>query len=77
MTPSPSRLRVPVPDETAAHDDEVRRVVDELDGLAERPVAEHVAVFEEVHAALSRALTDGPDGVDGAPAAAGGAPGRA
>ena len=32
-----------------------------LDGLAERPLAEHVAVFEDLHAALSDALA-GPSG---------------
>jgi hypothetical protein len=33
-----------------------------LDGLADRPLTEHVAVFEQVHAALGRALADGADG---------------
>jgi len=33
-----------------------------LDGLADRPLAEHVAVFEQVHAALGWALADGADG---------------
>ena len=43
-----------------------------LDGLADRPLAEHVAVFEQVHAALGHALADGAV-ADGAP----GTPGRA
>jgi hypothetical protein len=43
-----------------------------LDGLANRPLAEHVAVFEQVHAALGHALADGAV-ADGAP----GTPGRA
>jgi hypothetical protein len=30
-----------------------------LDRLAERPIAEHVAVFERVHAALGEALAAG------------------
>jgi hypothetical protein len=30
-----------------------------LDGLADRPLAEHVAVFEQMHAALGGALADG------------------
>ncbi|MBW0103909.1 hypothetical protein [Pseudonocardia sp. KRD291] len=33
----------------------------DLDGLAERPVGEHVAVFERVHAALGEALTAGSE----------------
>jgi hypothetical protein len=33
-----------------------------LDGLAERPLVEHVAVFEQVHIALGLALADGADG---------------
>jgi hypothetical protein len=33
-----------------------------LHGLADRPLTEHVAVFEQVHAALGRALADGADG---------------
>ena len=31
-----------------------------LDGLADRPLAEHVAAFERVHAALAGALGTGP-----------------
>jgi len=30
-----------------------------LDGLDDRPLAEHVAVFEQVHVALGAALADG------------------
>jgi hypothetical protein len=54
--------QLPRPD---ADDAEVRPHVDvaqalsALDGLAERPLAEHVAVFERVHAALGSALADG------------------
>jgi hypothetical protein len=34
----------------------------DLDAVADRPVAEHVAAFERVHAALGEALADGrPD----------------
>jgi hypothetical protein len=33
--------------------------VAELDGLADRPPAEHVAVFERIHAALGDALAAG------------------
>ena len=36
----------------------VQRALAPLDGLAERPPAEHVAVFEELHTALSDALAD-------------------
>ena len=34
----------------------VQRAFAPIDGLAERPLAEHVAVFEELHTALSDAL---------------------
>ncbi|MCO1660767.1 hypothetical protein [Pseudonocardia humida] len=34
----------------------VERAVAALDGLADRPLAEHVEVFERVHAALGEAL---------------------
>jgi hypothetical protein len=34
-----------------------------LDGLAERPLAEHVEAFERVHTALSDALAAGTSGV--------------
>ncbi|WP_214407510.1 hypothetical protein [Pseudonocardia lacus] len=34
----------------------VERAMTALDGLADRPLAEHVAVFERVHAALGEAL---------------------
>jgi hypothetical protein len=37
----------------------VRAAVACLDGLDERPLTEHVAVFEEVHAALGVALAAG------------------
>lgn len=30
-----------------------------LDGLADRPLAEHVEVFERIHTALGNALADG------------------
>ncbi|OLT15393.1 hypothetical protein BJF78_01180 [Pseudonocardia sp. CNS-139] len=33
-----------------------------LDGLAGRPLAEHVEAFERVHAALTDALAGGPSG---------------
>jgi hypothetical protein len=34
----------------------VERAMTALDGLADRPLAEHVEVFEQVHAALGEAL---------------------
>jgi hypothetical protein len=40
---------------------EVDAVLASLDGLAETPVAEHVAVFEHAHERLRRAL-DAPSG---------------
>ncbi len=40
----------------------IRRALAELDGLAGRPLAEHVAVFEGIHGALSDALAAGSAG---------------
>jgi len=40
-------------------DDAVDEALRELDGLAERPVREHVAVLEAVHGALSDRLAEG------------------
>jgi hypothetical protein len=67
-TPDPRVLAASPPDTAVTGAHELDGVVAELDRLAERPLTEHVAVFEQVHAALSRALADGPP-VDGAPAA--------
>lgn len=39
----------------------VRRALVPLDGLVERPLAEHVELFEDLHAALTEALA-GPTG---------------
>ena len=52
----PTTLRGPTPEEA------VDAALAALDGVAARPLAEHVAVFEQVHAALGRALADGADG---------------
>jgi hypothetical protein len=52
----PRPLRGPSPEQA------VDAALTALDGLADRPLAEHVAVFEQVHAALGRALADGADG---------------
>jgi len=52
--PADPRLpRGPAPDEA------VEAALAALDGLTDRPLAEHVAVFEQVHAALGHALADG------------------
>jgi hypothetical protein len=40
----------------------VERAVAVLDGLADRPVGEHVEAFERVHSALSDALAAGSSG---------------
>jgi hypothetical protein len=40
----------------------VERAVAALDGLDERPLAEHVQVFEQLHTALSDALAAGSSG---------------
>ena len=49
----PRTLRGPAPEEA------VDAALAALDGLDERPLAEHVAVFEQVHVALGAALADG------------------
>lgn len=44
-------------------------VLHSLDGLADKPVGDHVAVFEQAHETLRAALTDAatrPDGPAGA-----------
>jgi hypothetical protein len=64
----PRTPEAPAPEKDAAGDQELDRAVAELGGLDERPLTEHVAVFEQMHAALGRALADGLP-VDGAPAA--------
>jgi hypothetical protein len=45
---------------------EVDRVVASLDGLDERPVSEHVAVFEAAHDTLRNALADAGNDASGA-----------
>lgn len=40
---------------------EVSDAVEALDGLDDRPVAEHVAVYERLHTVLGEALSAGPD----------------
>jgi hypothetical protein len=40
----------------ATPDEAVRAALAALDGLADRPLAEHVAVFEVIHSALGDAL---------------------
>jgi hypothetical protein len=52
----PRTLQGPSPEEAVA------AALTALHGLADRPLTEHVAVFEQVHAALGRALADGADG---------------
>jgi len=52
MTPFPR----PGMDDDAIARREVTDALAELDRLADRPLAEHVAVFERVHTALGEAL---------------------
>ncbi len=40
----------------------IERALAELEGLADRPLAEHVTVFEGIHGALSDALAAGAAG---------------
>lgn len=56
----------PPPDDTGERTLESLRTdvadaVDALEGLEERPVAEHVAVYERLHTVLGDALSAGPD----------------
>lgn len=64
LPPRPTDPRAPRSAEPVDTDpaQAVDRVLVELDGLAERPLAEHVAVFERVHAALGDALAAGAAG---------------
>ncbi|MGI5131498.1 hypothetical protein ACQEVB_32155 [Pseudonocardia sp. CA-107938] len=48
----------PLPDDGHS----VARALAGLDGLAERPLAEHVDVFERIHTALGDALAAGSAG---------------
>jgi len=45
------------PDERVS-DPRIAAAVDRLDSLAERPPADHVEVYDEVHAVLQSALTE-------------------
>lgn len=49
----PRGPRAPDPDVAVA------QAMSGLDGLADRPLADHVEAFERVHAALGSALADG------------------
>ena len=53
--PRPADPRGPQVD----HAEAVARAMAGLDGMAERPLAEHVDAFERVHAALGEALAAG------------------
>ncbi|MDT7579132.1 MAG: hypothetical protein QOK35_396 [Pseudonocardiales bacterium] len=56
--PGPGEVADPDLDDAAGQDrtGAVERALAELDGLAARPLAEHVAVFERIHTALQDAL---------------------
>jgi hypothetical protein len=57
-------MNVPLPGPPPRPDDpqeRVQRALTALDGLDGRPLAEHVAVFDDLHTALSDALA-GPSG---------------
>ncbi len=44
--------------EAAEHDPRIAAAVARLESLAERPPAEHVDVYDEVHSVLQEALAD-------------------
>lgn len=57
--PPPTGNRAPgETDATAVARATVERAMAGLEGLADRPLAEHVEAFERVHAALGEALTE-------------------
>jgi hypothetical protein len=64
MTLPPPRPEPRTPRGAASDEVDPTRAVDralaELDGLADRPLAEHVAVFERIHTVLGDALAAGP-----------------
>ena len=62
-------------DSTPTGHDVVDGVVDSLTGLDERPVGEHVAVFEQAHEALRRALNEASAPTPGNPTPRQAAPG--
>ena len=60
--PRPGDPRPPAQRPLAGVGAAVDAAMADLDAVADRPVAEHVAAFERVHAALGEALADGrPD----------------
>jgi hypothetical protein len=56
--PTPAPTPGPPPRPPSPQDD-VARAMAGLDGLADRPLAEHVEAFERVHTALGDALATG------------------
>ena len=44
--------------EEAGHDPRIAAAVERLEALAERPPAEHVEVYDEVHSVLQEALAE-------------------
>ncbi|MFI5038800.1 MAG: hypothetical protein ACHQCG_02560 [Solirubrobacterales bacterium] len=56
-TPAPAPVPGPVPGAPRS-DSPVTRAIASLDGLAERPLAEHPDVYQQVHEALQGALAD-------------------
>lgn len=59
--PRPDDPRPPEQRPVAALRADVEAAVAGLDALDDRPVSEHPAAFERVHAALGRALSAGSD----------------
>ena len=59
------------PEEAAVRDPRIAAAVGRLDSLAERPPAEHVDIYDEVHAVLQDALAEAQG--DSRRAASGGA----
>lgn len=59
--PRPGDPRPPEQRPVAALHADVEQAVAALDELADRPVVEHPAAFERVHAALGRALGAGSE----------------
>jgi hypothetical protein len=60
----PERDGAPAPAEPAVTDPRIARAVGLLDTLGERPPAEHVEVYDEVHSVLQESLSEAQAGED-------------
>lgn len=54
----PADPSIEQPEDVAAGDPRIAAAIERLDSLAERPPAEHVEIYEEVHAVLQESLAE-------------------